>query len=354
MALVIFFCSNEYDPDVLAEEMKLLFGDTQVLGCTTAGEIGPAGYRTHSLSGASFPASSFSIVSGRLDHLQQFDFATGHAFAKTLLQRFESQAPQADEDNSFALMLIDGLSVREEPVTRALQNALGELPLVGGSAGDGLDFVKTRIYSDGCFHSDSAVLILFTTPLAFKSFKTQHFVATDRRLVVTEADPANRIVKEINGLPAAEEYARMLGIDVRNLDVARFAASPIVVMIDGTNYVRSIQKANPDGSLTFMCAIEEGLVLRVAKGVDLQTNLEHTFGQIIDEIGPLQLTLGCDCILRKLEISQNSIDDLVGDVLVRNNTVGFSTYGEQFQGVHINQTLVGIAIGEVSMDASDG
>jgi hypothetical protein len=103
-----------------------------------------------------------------------------------------------------------------------------------------------------------------------------------------------------------------------------------------------------------MCAIEEGLVLRVAKGVDLQTNLEHTFGQIIDEIGPLQLTLGCDCILRKLEISQNSIDDLVGDVLVRNNTVGFSTYGEQFQGVHINQTLVGIAIGEVSMDASDG
>jgi hypothetical protein len=30
---------------------------------------------------------------------------------------------------------------------------------------------------------------------------------------------------------------------------------------------------------------------------------------------------------------------------MKNNTVGFNTYGEQFRGLHINQTLVGIAIG---------
>jgi len=35
--------------------------------------------------------------------------------------------------------------------------------------------------------------------------------------VVTEADPAKRIVKEINGLPAAEEYARLVGVDVHEL-----------------------------------------------------------------------------------------------------------------------------------------
>ena len=42
MALVIFFCSSEYDLEVLAEEMKRLFAGVQVVGCTTAGEIGPA------------------------------------------------------------------------------------------------------------------------------------------------------------------------------------------------------------------------------------------------------------------------------------------------------------------------
>lgn len=124
--------------------------------------------------------------------------------------------------------------------------ALGKIPLIGGSAGDDQRFAKTFIYSDGCFHTDCAALILINTSLPFMVFKTQHFVPTDKRLVVTEADTAGRIVKEINGLPAAEEYARMVGVDVDELNPMRFAASPVVVMIDGTNYVRSIQKAPND------------------------------------------------------------------------------------------------------------
>lgn len=353
MALVIFFCSNAYDRELLAEEMRRMFAGIQVVGCTTAGEIGPAGYRDHSLTGASFPASSFNAVSGRLDRLQQFELASGQAFAQELLQKLESQASQANADNSFALLLIDGLSVREEPVTRALQRALGRFPLVGGSAGDGLNFGTTQVYFEGQFHTDSAVLMLVSTRLPFKLFKTQHFVATDERMVVTEADTARRIVKEINGLPAAQEYARMLGVDAGDLDPMRFAASPVVVMIDGTNYVRSIQKVNPDGSLTFFCAIEDGLVLRVAKGVDLLENLEQVFTQIRAEIGPPQLVLGCDCILRKLEIAQSSLVDRVNEIFVRNNSIGFNTYGEQFQGVHVNQTLVGIAIGTDATETED-
>ncbi len=353
MALVIFFCSSEYDLEVLAEEMRSLFAGVQVVGCTTAGEIGPAGYRDHSLTGASFPASSFNAVSGRIDQLRQFKIASGQALVQELLQRLESRAQQGEPDNSFALLLIDGLSMREEVVTRTLESALGKLPLVGGSAGDGVKFDSTHVYFEGRFHSDSAILILAATRLPFKVFKTQHFVATGERLVVTEADTALRIVKEINGLPAAQEYARILGIDARDLAPKRFAAWPVVVLIDGTNYVRSIQKVNLDGSLTFFCAIENGLVLRVAKGVDLVGNLEQAFTQIRAEIGPPQLVLACDCILRKLEISQSSLTDGVGEVFLRNNTIGFNSYGEQFHGVHVNQTLVGIAIGTDSMESED-
>ena len=345
MELVIFFCSSEYDLDALAVEMNRLFAGIQVVGCTTAGEIGPAGYHQHSLSGASFPAGSCVAVSGLLDHLSQFEIARGNDFAQALLQRLESRAPQAGPDNSFAFMLIDGLSIREEPVAHALQYALGKIVLLGGSAGDDLKFAKTYIYSDGRFHSDSAALILISTSLPFRIFKTQHFVSTDERLVVTEADTARRIVKEINGLPAAEEYARLVGVDVHELNPMRFAASPVVVMIDGMEYVRSIQKANADGSLTFFCAIEEGLVFRVAHGVDLVNNLEQTFDKIRAEIGPPQLVLGCDCILRNLEISQNGLKDRVGEIFRSNNTIGFSSYGEQFHGVHVNQTLTGVAIG---------
>lgn len=343
--LVLFFCSSEYDLDIIAAEMDRLFAGTVVVGCTTAGEIGPAGYLSHSLSGASFPSGSCAAVSGMLNHLSQFDITRGHNFAQTLLQQLESKNPGASEDNSFALMLIDGLSVREEPVAHALQYALGKIPMFGGSAGDDLKFEKTYVYSNGRFHSDCAVLVIITTSLPFTIFKTQHFIPTDERLVVTAANTAERIVKEINGLPAAEEYARLVGVDVHELNPMRFAASPVVVMIDGTDYVRSIQKANPDGSLTFFCAIEEGLVLRVAHGMNLVNNLEQTFDKIREDVGEPQLVIGCDCILRNLEISQNGLKDRVGEIFKNNNTIGFNSYGEQFHGVHVNQTLTGIAIG---------
>jgi hypothetical protein len=35
----------------------------------------------------------------------------------------------------------------------------------------------------------------------------------------------------------------------------------------------------------------------------------------------------------------------VSAVLRRNNAVGFNTYGEQFCGVHVNQTLTAVALG---------
>lgn len=345
MELVVFFCSSEYDLDALAEEMNRLFAGVQVVGCTTAGEMGPICYYRHSLTGASFAAGSCTAVSGRLARLSRFDIAQGKAFAQDLLQRLESRAPQAGPDDSFAFLLIDGLSGREEPVTHVLQYALGGIPLFGGSAGDDLKFSKTHVYSDGRFHSDCAVLTLISTPLPFRMFKTQHFVSTSERLVVTASDPARRIVREINGLPAAEEYARLVGVDVGELNPMRFAAAPVVVTIGGTDYVRSIQKVNADGSLTFFCAIEEGLVLRVAHGVDLVENLEQTFDRIRAEIGPPQVVFGCDCILRNLEMTRTGNKARIEAILQRNNTIGFSSYGEQFRGLHVNQTFTGIAIG---------
>jgi hypothetical protein len=350
MALVIFFCSVHYDLETLASEMRVLFAGVQVIGCTTAGEIGPKGYRDRTISGASFPSKSFTAACGRIDGLQQFESIQARSLAQDLMQRLENLKPQADASNSFALLLIDGLSVREEPVTRALQNSLGRLPLVGGSAGDGLSFGRTQIYSDGSFHTDSAVLALVTTHVPFKIFKTQHFVPTDQRFVVTAADSAHRIVNEIDGWPAAERYAEVLGMDVKSLEPSRFAEQPIVVVIDGTNYVRSIQKVNPDGSLTFFCAIEEGLVLRGARGVDLVGNLEEAFAEIRGAIGQPQLVVGCDCILRKLEMTERGLIDRVEKVFHNNNVVGFSSYGEQHLGVHVNQTLTGIAIGDLADD----
>lgn len=343
MTMVVFFCSSDYDLDALADELNRLFGSVPLIGCTTAGEIGAAGYRSQSLSGVSFSAGAGAAVGGCLPDLQHFEAERGQAFVQDLLQQLDKHVTK--DSRAFALLLIDGLSVREEPVVRVLQGALGSIHLCGGSAGDDLKFVSTKVFHDGAFRDNSAALLLVSTPLPIRIFKTQHFISENERLVVTDADAENRIVKEINGLPAAEEYARVLGVSVEDLTPDHFAATPVVVVLDGTDYVRSIQKVNPDGTLTFFCAIEDGIVLRVARCGDIYANLEQTFDNLREEIGQPALTLGCDCILRNLEITQKQLKGKVGELFQRHNTVGFSTYGEQFGGVHINQTFTGIAIG---------
>ena len=346
MAFMIFFCSASYDRNLLSAAIKRQFGDVLTIGCTTAGEIGPLGQLQDSLVGVSFSSRGFSASIGLLRDLQNFEMPQAALLTQELLQNLESQVPTAHSGNCFALLLSDSLSAKEEPLALALQNELGKIPMIGGSAGDDLKFVETQVYFNGQFHSNSAVLLLVTTKVPYTIFKTQHFLPIEVRMVVTAANVADRRVMEINGLPAAPEFARLLGVAVSDLTPTLFATSPVVVMIDNVCYVRSIQRVNPDQSLSFYCAIEEGLVLRVVCGLNMVENLRLAFANINAQIGKPQLTLAFDCILRKLEASQTGMSEPINKLLLANHVIGFNTYGEQFQGVHVNQTLVAIAFGQ--------
>ncbi len=342
LAAVVFFCSPDHDRDALADELNRRFEGVTLVGCTTAGEIGPDGYQDHSLSGMAFASQAFAAEVGLLTSLQSFDMAAGQAFAAAMADRL---AHREGGPHTFGLLLIDGLSLREEPVAHALQDGLGSVPLLGGSAGDNLTFGQTWVFHNGRFHTDSAVLLLMASTLPLRLMRTQHFVADGERLVVTEVDAARRVVQEINGLPAVDEYARLVGVTPGQLTPDHFASWPVVVMIDGTDYVRSIQHANPDGSLTFYCAIDEGVVLRVAHGRDLLQQTQAAFTEVEHDLGGIEGMLVCDCILRNLEITNNGSKAAVGELFKRYKAVGFSTYGEQLGGIHINQTLTGIAFG---------
>ena len=345
IGLVIVFASSAFDLDRLAAQLKDRFGAATVIGCTTAGEIGPAGYLDGSLSGVSIHRDDLVFEVSVLDQLSDFEFRAGQRFAHKLTETLRQRVPNLAPENAFAFMLIDGLCAREEGVARAFYDGLGGIALVGGSAGDDLAFKQTRVLCDGRFVTDAALLLVATTPFPFTVFKTQHFVSSDERLVVTEAIPEKRIVTEINGCPAADEYARVVGIEIDRLDPMIFAAYPVVVGIGNADFVRSIQKMNPDGSLTFYCAIDEGIVFKVAKGVDMIDNLAAALDTVTQRIGPPSLILGCDCILRHLESKQRGIRERIGALLAGCNVVGFSTYGEQYCGMHINQTFTGVAIG---------
>ncbi|MDP1635150.1 MAG: FIST N-terminal domain-containing protein, partial [Gallionellaceae bacterium] len=210
--IVIFFASSKYDLVALENALKDVFS-CPVIGCTTAGEItSSAGYKEGGMVGVSLSSPHLVAHPKRVAPLSQFGFAEGKSLAQDLRTELKL-GNDFDPDKMFGLLLVDGLSMLEEQVVATLYNSLGGMTLIGGSAGDDLSFKETHVYCDGKFLKDAAVITLFETTLPFKAFQIQHFESTGVRLVITESDCASRTVKEINGLPAAEEYAKAVGVN---------------------------------------------------------------------------------------------------------------------------------------------
>ncbi len=342
MGGVIFFCSADYDLDKLACEIKETFS-CPVIGCTTAGEIGTR-YINGGMVGVSLSSKVFRLHPYMITPLKGFDIAYAQEVADALSSELTLSAT-LDPNKMFGFLLIDGLSVLEEMVTATLHNVLKGVSLIGASAGDSLNFSETRVYFNGEFISDAAVFSLIETSLDFETFKIQHFVPSEMDMVITEADPSQRIVYEIDGGPAGEEFAKIIGLDVEELTSQIFAMYPVMLQIGEDWYVRSIQKTNDDGSLTFFCAIDEGLPLIVAKGVGIVDTLKEKVKELETDFSEIELTIGFDCILRRLEIMEKSLSSDVENELRKIKFIGFSTFGEQFNSLHVNQTLTGVTIG---------
>ncbi len=344
--LVSLFCSSEYNLDKLAVEIKSTFGDIQVIGCTTAGEITPVGYMEGSITGFSLSSKDFTAVTHFFGNLQDFSIQESSLVVKDLTTEL-SKVSDVDINNSFGFLLVDGSSIKEESVISGVYGGIGGLGIFGASAGDGLNFGPTYVYHNGAFHSDSAVMSIINTDHPFKVFKSQHFVPTDKKFVVTGAIPERRVVTEINGdseLTAAEEYARIIDLEVDQLSPQIFASHPVMLKVGDSYYVRSIQQVNQDGSLTFYCAIDEGIVLTVAEARDILENLNTALHDLKEGVGEPKLIVGSDCILRRLELINKKQLDQASEIMSENNVIGFNTYGEQFDAMHVNHTFTGVCI----------
>ncbi len=342
---LVVFVSPDYDVATFASEIARRFGATPVVGCTTAGEITPEGWSDGAVVAVGFLRRHFAFIARPILDLANFQVEAGRTLTKQLRADLAAARPGFAASGVFGILLVDGLCRREEAVVTALQMALEEIPIVGGSAGDALRFECTFVIHGGKAHTDAAVLALVATDLPFRTFRSDNYEPTTVKMVVTEADIENRIVKELNAEPAAEEYARVCGIADATLDAFSFAAHPVLVSVGGEHFVRSIQRVNPDGSLRFFCAIDEGLVFTAAKRRDPMESLDSLFGGIEEELGEVDLYLGFDCVLRRLAAEREQMAHMMSKLYRMKRVVGFNTYGEQYTSVHVNQTFTGVAIG---------
>ncbi|NRB20366.1 MAG: FIST C-terminal domain-containing protein [Rhodobacteraceae bacterium] len=341
LELVVLFVSPQADIARIAAEACQLFAPVPVIGCSTAGEISQHGYGKGGIVAIGFPKSHFIA---RCTLIRDLESAEVQPALDRIIQNRNQMAQDAPGWSSeFAFLMVDGLSRREDALTGQLAAGLGPVPLFGGSAGDGDAFERTSVLFDGRVHDNAAVLAQIRSRCPVKVFKTDNLIPTDTRMVVTAADPGQRLVHEINAEPAARELARILGKDPEQLSTFTFAAHPLLVRLGDQHHVRAIQRVAPDGALVFFSAIDEGMVLALADQQDMVIHLDQEMRQLSAPTPP-DMVLACDCLLRRIDAEQKQQASAVSRILSANRVFGFSTYGEQLNSMHVNQTLTGVAI----------
>ena len=169
---IVFFSKACCDADNITGLMETGAPGLRYAACSTAGELTPNGLDEGQIVILLFPSGAFKLAAtalatlrdGGMDRVveQVRQFKTGFLTGNT-------------GGTTFGLCLLDGASFMEEAITAAIHWGLDELPLLGGSAGDSLDFEQTTLILDGEIVADSAIFILVNTNLPTEIFQDRQF-----------------------------------------------------------------------------------------------------------------------------------------------------------------------------------
>ena len=124
--------------------------------------------------------------------------------------------------------------------------------------------------------------------------------------------------------------------------------------IGGKYYSRSVVELDhKKRHIRFACAIGKGVVCTIARPSDPIANTDRMFQKIRAEIGPLDLVLGFDCAARKMICGEQGRMAEISDIYVKNNVIGFASFGEQYNSIHMNNSLCYVAIGKEAGGQTD-
>ncbi len=347
--LTVLFATAGYDLAALGSAFADL-GHRRVVGAITGRVISDRGIRSDGVTGFHLPDDRFRVVDSRLDDVGTMSLPDLRACVRDL-QLCLGRIVDERFPHRFALLLVDAEARCEERLAAVLGMELNGLPLVGGSAGDlyfnplGHPQGTSRLLHHDVATKGSAILCLVASSNPVAAFCHTHYVHTDRKLVITDADPARRLVRQIDGRPALQAYAEACGLDPGVSHAQDFAPYPLMIRIGGQYYPRGMQRIYSDGALEFACALERGLVVSLGKPGDHVARLGDLFSAIADRVGRTELVIGIDCAARTASMERLALTKSIEAMMSRHAVTGFSSLGEQFNTVHANNSFTGLAIG---------
>lgn len=350
--ILIAFASDDLDLEAFAAALVGVAGDVPVVGCSTAGEIGPGGVSDGAavvvaLGGPGFEART-ALARNASEDLRRAGAEVTAA------------AHPADGDHRAVILLSDGLSGDQQEVVRGAYSVAGALiPLVGGCAGDEMRMRRTRQIYGAEVLTDSVIAIGLTSEAPIGVAAQHGWRRVGEPMLVTASD-ANE-VRELDGRPALDVYVERLGIPPTMAeDTTAFAAfaltHPLGLARRDGEEVRFIAGGDlDDRSLRCIAEVPTGALVHLMEG-DAVSVLGATDDACADAVAALggQDPLGLvvfDCVARRAVLVDDAIDQEMDSIRSHAKgapVAGFYTYGEIARNVGIkgfhNQTLVVLAL----------
>lgn len=314
------------------EELRVMFPNAHVVGCSTGGQINNNDVNDNEIVGA---AVDFATTRLRLSREEIIDPGSsrdcGEAIGRTL----------HGDDLAGVFILSDGLNVNGSELVAGVCNVVGaNVPLTGGLAGDGADFRETLVGADCPPRARTVVGI----GLYGRAIRVGHGSAGGwdqfgpRRKV---SKSVGNVLFELDGQPALDLYERYLGPE----DSKGLPSSALLFPIQicdrnspQSAVVRTVLAIDRDRrSMTFAGDVPQGWTAQLMRG-----NRDRLAASAADaarqarnglriEKGEQYFSILVSCIGRRLLLGQRASEEVeaAGDELGPHiPRFGFYSYGE--------------------------
>jgi hypothetical protein len=327
--LVIYFGARAALSDcAIHQELRAMYPDAHLLGCTTAGEI----------SGTT--VSDDSVVSTAI----RFEHTAVRAAYRPLADASKSKAvgeqlarDLASDDLRHVFVLAEGLKVNGSELVKGLWDGLPNgVAVTGGLAGDAARFEKTMVCLDGQVNDSAVAAVGFygdRLRIGYGSLGGWDPFGPDRQITRAEGN----VLFELDGSSALGLYKTYLGAHTANLPASGLL---FPLSLRGENgdqrVVRTIlgidEKAQ---SLTFAGDIPQGGYAQLMKAnfdrlIDGAQGAATACYEVVGTQAP-DLAILISCVGRKLVLNQRTEEEVesVREVLGESTVLsGFYSYGE--------------------------
>ena len=330
--VLVFGSVKRFSDGKLQGFLKSRYPSAQLVGCTTSGEISAAGVFDDSIqiTAIQWEKTIQRVAQTKMSGMQNsFEAAAG--LAKQL---------KADTLRT-VLVISDGLNVNGSELLKGFQSVLGNIPIVGGLAGDGGAFVKTlQLYNETISDNQVIAVGLYGNALITSSGALGGWKPYGPPRKVTKSE--KNVVYEMDNKPALPLYRMYIGEAFSRGLPGTGLKFPLAVIEEGKRDVEKIRtllaidsKAN---SLTFAGNVEVGETVRLCQTnhdrlVEGAGNAAHLVmeGLSASKTNQAGLALLVSCVGRKGVMAENVSDEvkLVQQILGPQTSVtGFYSYGE--------------------------